>query len=115
MPRHPAKLPRRPVREAQRNAVAVVAPGERNSGFSSFRYSYTEITASGGKAHLRTKNTRFEDGRLTSESFEGVLEGGAHDHLIQQTQQYIADQTAQFLRSFSWFLPGSSKRSSGGD
>lgn len=115
MPKHPVKIPRRTVRGAERNAVAVVDPRPRSGGFSSFRYSCTEITTSGGKAHLRTRSTRFEDGRLTSESFEGELEGSTYDQLVQQTQQYIADQSAQLLRSLSWFLPGSSKRSSGGD
>ena len=115
MPKHPVKLPRRTAREAERNAVATVDPRPRSSGFSSFRYSCTEITASGGKAQLRTRKTRFEDGRLTSESFEGELDSSAYDQLVHQTQQYIADQTGQFLRSLSWFLPGSSKRSSGGD
>ena len=115
MPKHPVKLPRTSIHDVQRKAVAVVTPRLPSSGFSSFRYSYTEITASGGKAQLRARSTRFEDGKLTSESFEGELEAGAYDRMVQQTQQYIADQTAQILRSFSWFLPGSSKRSADRD
>jgi len=55
------------------------------------------------------------DAAVEEESFEGELEAGAYDRMVQQTQQYIADQTAQILRSFSWFLPGSSKRSADRD
>ena len=58
---------------------------------------------------------RFEDGKLTTESFEGELEGNAYDQLIRQTQQYIANQTEQFLRLFSLFLPLSTKRPSDRD
>jgi hypothetical protein len=115
MPKHPVKLPRSSVQEAHRKAVATVAPRPPSSGFSSFRYSYTEITASGGKRTAARPEHRFEDGKLTSESFEGELEGDAYDRMVQQTQQYIADQTAQILRSFSWFLSGSSKHSADRD
>jgi hypothetical protein len=110
MRKHPAKLPRRAVRETDRNAAEVIEPSSGGGVFSSFRYSCTEITACGGKAHLRSRSTRFEDGKLTSESFEGELEGSIYDQLIKQTQQHIANQTAQFLRSFSLFLPFSTKR-----
>ena len=71
--------------------------------------------AHGGKTHLRARNTRFEDGKLTSESFKGELEGSAYDQLVKQTQQYVANQTAQFLRAFSLFLPFSTKRRSDRD
>jgi hypothetical protein len=115
MPRHPAKLPHRAVRDADRNAVEVIEPGLSVSVFSSFRYSSTEITASGGKAYLRSRSTRFEDGKLTSESLEGELEGSTYDQLVRQTQQYVAHQTAQFLQSLSLFLPFSTKRPSDRD
>ena len=53
--------------------------------------------------------------RLTSESFEAELEGGAYGQLVEQTQQYVAHQTAQILRSLSLFLPFSTKRPSDRD
>ena len=56
-----------------------------------------------------------EEGKLTTESFEGELEGNAYDQLIRQTQQHIANQTEQFLRLFSLFLPLSTKRPSDRD
>ena len=105
MPNHPAKRLRGPVREADRSAVELVEPSSGGSVFLSFRYSRTEITADGGKARLRTRSTRFEDGKLTSESFEGELDRSTYDQLVKQTQQHVAGQTAQFLRSLSLFLP----------
>ena len=110
MAKHPVKPARRAVTDTERNAIKIIEPGSRRRLFSSFRYSHIEVTAHGGKAHLRARNTRFEDGKLTSESFEGELEGSAYEQLVKQTQQYVANQTAQFLRAFSLFLPFSTKR-----
>ena len=115
MPKHPVKLPRRAVTDAERYAIEVIEPRSGRRVFSTFRYSHIEITAHGGKAHLRARNTRFEDGKLTSESFDGELEGSAYDRLVKQTQQYVAHQTEQFLRAFSLFLPFSTKRPSDRD
>ena len=115
MAKHPVKLARRAVTATKPNAVEVIEPRSGRRVFSSFRYSHIEVTAHGGKAHLRARNTRFEDGKLTSESFEGELEGGAYDQVVKQTQQYVANQTAQFLRAFSLFLPFSMKRPSDRD
>ena len=115
MAKHPVKPARRAVTDTEQNAIEVVEPRPGPRVFSSFRYSHIEVTADGGKAHLRARNTRFEDGKLTSESFEGELEGSAYDQLVKQTQQYVANQTAQFLRAFSLFLPLSTKRPSDGD
>ena len=114
MPKHPAKLPRRAVRGADRNAVEVIEPSS-GSVFSSFRYSHTEITGRGGKAQVRKRSTCFEDGRLTTETFEGELDGSAYSQLVEHTQQYVAHQTAHFLRSFLLFLPFSTKRPSDRD
>ena len=115
MPKHPVKVARRAVTDTERNAIEVIEPRSGRRVFSSFRYSHIEVTADGGKAHLRARNTRFEDGKLTSESFEGELEVGAYDELVERTQQYVAHQTAHFLRAFSLFLPFSTKRSSDRD
>ncbi len=115
MPKHPVKVSRRAVTDAKRHSIEVIEPRSGRHAFASFRYSRVEFTAHGGKAQLRARNTRFEDGRLTSESFEGELEGSAYDQLVKQTQQYVAHQTEQFLRAFSLFLPFSTKRPSGRD
>ena len=115
MAKHPVKLARRAVTDTERNVIEVIEPRSGRRVFASFRYSHIEVTAQGGKAQLRARNTRFEDGKLTSESFEGELEGSAYDQLVKQTQQYVAHQTEQFLRAFSLFLPFSTKRPSDRD
>ena len=61
----------RPVRKIESDAVDVLAPTTCSSPFLSFRYSYTEMSVLGGKAHVKSRNARFEDGKLTSETFEG--------------------------------------------
>ena len=115
MAKHPAKLSRRAVQEAERNEVEVIEPRSGGNMFARFHYARAEFTVRGGKAHLRARSTHFEDGKLTSESVEGELEGSVYDQLVKQTQQYVANQTAQFLRAFSLFLPFSRKRPSDRD
>jgi hypothetical protein len=63
------------------------------------------MSAHGGKAHVKSRNARFEDGKLTSETFEGQLDRGAYDQAVSDMQRRIGEQTAQFLKSFSLFLP----------
>jgi hypothetical protein len=59
----------------------------------------------GGKAHVKSRNARFEDGKLTSETFEGELDRKAYDQAVSDAQRRIAGHTAEFLKSFSLFLP----------
>jgi hypothetical protein len=109
MSKYPVKLAERnrarPVRKIESNAVDVLAPTTRSSPFLSFRYSYTEMSVLGGKAHMKSRNARFEDGKLTSETFEGELERSAYDKAVSDAQRQIGDQTAQILKSLSLFLP----------
>ena len=109
MSKYPVKLADRnrahPVRKKEIEAVDVLAPASRNSPFLSFRYSYTEMSVLGGKAHVKSRNARFEDGKLTSETFEGELERSAYDRAVSDAQRDIGEQTAQFLKSLSLFLP----------
>ena len=59
---------------SMQDAVELVdTPGPR--GFVSFQYSYTEISSRGGRTQVQSKTTRFADGKLTREAFEGELEG----------------------------------------
>src|SRR6266404_4787625 len=101
MSKYPVKLAERnrahPVRKMQRDAVEVLAPVSRSHSFLSFRYSYTEMSVLGGKAHMKSRNARFEDGKLTSEMFEGELDRSAYDRAVSDVQRSIGDQTAQFL------------------
>ena len=102
---HPVRRTKTDAVEVKANAVEVLAPMSGRSSFVSFRYSYTELSVLGGKAHLKSKNTRFEGGKLTSETFEGELDRSAYDRAVSDAQRLIAEQTAQFFKSFSLFLP----------
>lgn len=109
MSKYPVKLAERtrarPVRKMESGAVDVLAPTSRSSPFLSFRYSYTEMSVLGGKAHVKSGNARFENGKLTSETFEGELERSAYDQAVSDAQRHFGVQTAQILKSLSLFLP----------
>jgi len=109
MSKYPVKLAERsrarPVRKMESDAVDVLAPTTHSSPFLSFRYSYTEMSVLGSKAHVKSRNARFENGKLTSETFEGELDRSAYDRAVSDVERSIGDQTAQFLKSFSLFLP----------
>jgi hypothetical protein len=113
-----SKLPvtrfRDSVREAEDVAFAVIEPKEsaqRNFGaFSSFRYSYTEISAFGGKARVKSRRTSLEGGKLVSESFEGDLGRGAYDQMVSQAEQLLHNQMRLLLQPLSWLLPFSGRR-----
>jgi hypothetical protein len=97
-------------RKVEQDAVGVMEPAGRANPFFSFRYWYTEISASGGKARVKSRKTSFEDGKLTSEAFEGELDRSAYDQMMSQAQHYFLGQTALLMKSLSWLLPFSGKR-----
>lgn len=115
MSKYPVKLGKRALREVEQDAVEVIGPAPRANPFLSFRYSYTEISASGGRARVKSRKTRFEDGKLTSEAFEGELDRSAYEQMVGQAQQYVLGQTALFLKAFASMLPFSQKRPSDRD
>jgi len=102
-------MSRYPVK-AKKQAMQPVEENVRNtSPFLSFRYSYTEMSVVGGKARLKSRHTRLDDGKLSSETFEGELDRSAYDQAVNQAvtqaQEYFRGQTELFLRSLSLFLP----------
>jgi hypothetical protein len=72
--------------------------------FFTFRYSSTEISAVGGKAHVKSRQTRFEDGKVTTETFEGDVDRTAYDRMVGDAQRHFLEQTALLLKSI-WLLP----------
>jgi len=76
--------------------VVVLEPGR--TPFFSFRYSFTEVSLVGGRTRVKSRQARFEDGKLTSEAFEGELDRTTYDQMVSQAQQH-------FWRSLSLFLP----------
>jgi hypothetical protein len=115
-PVKPAKLQRaHALRKVENDPVDVLGPASSASPFFSFRYSYTEMSVQGGKTHVKSRKARFEDGKLTSEAFEGELDRNVYDRSVSDAQRYFADQTALFLKSLSLFLPFSRKHRSDGE
>jgi hypothetical protein len=79
-------------------------------GFFSFHYTRTEVTSQGGRTQVRSRSTRFQDGRLTSETFEGELDGRAHGDAVRAAEREMLEQAARLLNPLAWLLPGSRGR-----
>lgn len=109
MSKHPVKIDKRVERVAGRDEIEVIERIPAARSFFSFHYSYTEISAHGDNAHVKATNARFEDGKLTSEAFEGDLRRPLYDQLVSHAQHYFLGQTAVFLKSLALLLPFSSK------
>ena len=107
MGKHLVPLDKRAVRkiEPPETAVEVVEPASKSGPFVSFHYSYTELSSVGGKTFVKSRKTRLENGKLTSESLDGELDRGVYDQAVNQARQHFTDQTSRFLQSLSAFLP----------
>ena len=97
----------RALRKVEDAAVDVIRPA--SGPFVSFRYSYTEMSVQGGKARVKSRTARFEDGKLSSETFEGELDRSVYDRSVDAAQRYFTEQTSLFLKSLSLLLPFSRK------
>jgi len=88
------KAKKRAPRKSGKDQV-VVEPA--TSPFFSFRYSATEISLVDGKTRVRSRCARFEDGKLSSETFEGELDRGAYERMVSQEQRRFLGMLALFL------------------
>jgi|SRR3974390_465386 len=95
----------RAVRKSDPVEIEPVTTSQETGPWFQFRHSYTEVSAIGGSTRVRRRETRFENGRLTSESFEGTLGQGAYDHLAAEAQKLFVSQTAFLLKQLALFLP----------
>ena len=86
-------------------AVTPLDPRPGVGGVFSFHYTRTEVTSQGDRTHVRARTTRLQDGRLTSESFEGELDGRAYDDAVRDAEREVLEQTARLLNPLSWLLP----------
>ncbi|GAB3545324.1 hypothetical protein GCM10027343_21580 [Noviherbaspirillum agri] len=68
------------------------------SGMFTFRYSCTEIYSQDGNIHVRSKQTRYQDGRLTSEECEGTLDGRAYERMVSEAQGLFLNQIGSFMK-----------------
>src|SRR5262245_15797911 len=89
--------------------AAPSVPPSFGGGWLSFTYSHREISSAGGQPRVRSRDIRFENGKLESESFEGTLGAAAYVQAVEQAQKLVAAQTSAFLSFFSAFLPPASK------
>jgi hypothetical protein len=104
MSSRPVKRRSHPVRVVEGDVVDVPAPVvKKHTGFS-FRYSFAEISTVGSSAQLKAKHTRYQNGKLTTESFEGELDPETYEQLMNDTQRFFVEQTALYLRAFGSFL-----------
>lgn len=75
------------------------------SGFFSFRYSYREMSSANGKTHVRGHQYRYENGKLSSEEFEGTADGAIYDQAVSNMQNLVADSMNFFFKSFTSIIP----------
>jgi len=105
----PVRRPEQAPHKVDQAKVEVLEPASSANPFVSFRYSYTEISASGAKARVKSRSARFEDGKLTSEAFEGELDRRAYERMVSEAQHQFLAQTALLMKSLSRLLPFAAK------
>ncbi len=74
--------------------------------FTRFRCSYREMTLEEGKTRVRGSETRYENGQLSTKTFEGEMEGDHLSGALEETYRLIRGPLKSF---FSHFLPGDSE------
>jgi len=109
MKKYPVKLTERLPRPVAKAAADVVSAQSADHPFFSFRYSCVELSTAGSRAHVKARSTRLEDGKLTSEAFEGDLDRATYDRMVTDAQRHFLAQSASLLKVLSLFLPFSSK------
>lgn len=67
-------------------------------GLFTFRYASTEMFTQDGNLHVKMKETRYQDGRLSSKECEGTLNTEAYDRLVSDAHAYFLNQSAGFMR-----------------
>ena len=91
--------------DADDAVVVPASPRSSGSGFLSFRYSSTIVSSRGGRTQVKAKRVSLEDGKLSTESFEGELDGRAHDDAVRRAQQEVLGEATPLLRMLRWMLP----------
>jgi hypothetical protein len=102
---YPVRVGKRAVSKVDEGSVEVIRPAARTGPFVSFQYSYTEISAVGGRANVKSRKARLEDGKLTTETFEGDLDRSAYEQRVSEAQRYFLGQAELFLKSLESLLP----------
>jgi hypothetical protein len=105
MSKHPVKREGRELRVPDPDPDNAVEASPVSSPFFSFSYSYSEISLHGGTARVKSKKTQLDNGKVTSEAFEGTLDPSAYHAAVRQTEELFVRQTRFMLDSFFRFLP----------
>jgi hypothetical protein len=93
------KLDKVPVRMDQGEVTtAALTPSPGPAGLFTFRYASTEMFTRDGNLHVKMKETRYQDGRLSAEECEGTLNTEAYDRLVSDAHTYFLNQSAGFMR-----------------
>jgi len=89
----------------------IESPSAHGGAFS-FSYSYTEISAAGGRARIKSQRAHYADGKLSKESFDGEFDRSIYDDAIDQMQRAFANQASSLLRTFAslFALPRAMRR-----
>jgi hypothetical protein len=103
------KPSKRHLRTVEDDKLEVVDPTAPAKSFLSFRYSYTEISANGASARIKSKKLRFEDGKLAAETFEADLPLTTYGRMVGEAQRFVLGQTLFLLRAFGSLLPFASR------
>lgn len=100
-------------RTERTNYPAPWTPAGNWGSFFTFRYSSTEIFSEGGDIHVKSRETRYQDGRLTSEEYEGTLDRRAYDRVVSEAQGYFLNQVGNFVKML--YSPFSSRSGRNGE
>lgn len=93
------------IQKQDNKKVEVIEPVQNRASFISFNYSYKSMTYSNGKTHVHSRSQRFENGRLESEEFSGVMDGNVWNNSSAEIQNQFLKQITDFFKPFSMFLP----------
>jgi hypothetical protein len=93
------------VREVGDDEVEVIPRVARGNPWFRFHYSYTEVSATGRTARVKSRSTRYENGKLTNESFDGEIDRNVYERMVGDAQRLFAAQTALFFEGLKAFLP----------
>ena len=77
-----------------------------SGGFIRFRHTYQSMTHVNGRTHVKASQTRFENGRLQTEEFEGTLDGETYADAAAEMQRTCLEGMTALFRPFWGMLPG---------
>jgi hypothetical protein len=114
MNKYPVGLEKRAPRAPRKATSPTIEAVSQDNPVFSFRYAYTEISAVGGRARVKSRNARYADGKLTTEVFDGELQRSVYDRMVGEAQRHMFGQADLLAR---WFVPflASSRDFSEGD